>query len=788
MSSGGFGYGAHNYNNGYQYVNDTQGVQNWSGGEALNPQLPPPAARPNDIQPQHESRYIPPHMRHAAAPEPIPEGCPAPDTWSRGQQQFQRSGGQGAPRGGYDRGGSMRKSQSFAGMQPPHNDYGGQNWSSGGQGYDYQPGVGGQPGRGRAGFGPPTATFRGGYSRGRGSNRDGGEYGSGRGMNGARPNYTGRYSYDRRTMHDEQQWGSQHQGGYRRQDNDIPENPRWAGLRDPIPERVPKWTEQLPRDERLESELFAGMNSGINFDKYEEIPVEATGQDCPPPISLFADLKLHPWIEENIKLSGYGRPTPVQKYSIPTLMNNRDLMSCAQTGSGKTAAFLVPLINNVLQNGPEALYRSTTQQNGRRKQYPAALILSPTRELSLQIYNESRKFAYRTPITSALLYGGRENYREQINKLRLGVHILIATPGRLIDVMEQGYIGLDGCRFLVLDEADRMLDMGFEPQIRQIVDLSEMPPKGKRVTAMFSATFPKEIQVLAQDFLMPNYVFLAVGRVGSTSENIMQKIVWVEEHEKKSFLMDLLDAGVKVAYSEPTALTLVFVETKRGASDLAYYLQKDGYNVVAIHGDLKQFEREKHLETFRSGVAPILVATAVAARGLDIPNVKHVINYDLPSDIDEYVHRIGRTGRVGNVGLATSFFNDKNRNIARDLAELIVEANQELPEWLEKLSSDAQRYGSRPGRVKGGGRFGGRDHRVQYNSSSGGGQHRSNGSAYGSGPNTQWNQPQRTTQRAPPQHSVEPATTHNPKGPNTQWNQPQRTTQRAPPQQDWWNN
>ncbi|VDM50873.1 unnamed protein product [Toxocara canis] len=137
----------------------------------------------------------------------------------------------------------------------------------------------------------------------------------------------------------------------------APLNPRWAGLRDPIPERLPKWTEQLPRDERLESELFAGMNSGINFDKYEEIPVEATGHDCPPPISLFADLKLHPWIEENIKLSGYGRPTPVQKYSIPTLMNNRDLMSCAQTGSGKTAAFLVPLINNVLQNGPEALYR-----------------------------------------------------------------------------------------------------------------------------------------------------------------------------------------------------------------------------------------------------------------------------------------------------------------------------------------------------------------------------------------------------------------------------------------------
>uniref|UniRef100_A0AAF5PJX0 RNA helicase n=1 Tax=Wuchereria bancrofti TaxID=6293 RepID=A0AAF5PJX0_WUCBA len=747
MNSGNFGYGSQNFDSGYQYVKGAPGSEGWTGGEAPGAQLPlPPNAtaptpRSNDALPQHESRYVPPHMRHTAAtaPETIPEGAPVYENWSRGPQQYVRGGrGSGGTFG--DRNASMRKSQSYAGIQP-QNDYTAQ-WSNNAsvQGYDYQPCVGGRPGRGRAGFGQPVS----GFSRSDGHVRGRGNYGDSHGSTRGRPNYSGRYSYDRRAVHDEQQWGSQHQSGFRRQDDTVPDNSRWAGLRDPLPERPVQWTEQLPRDELLESELFAGMNSGINFDKYEEIPVEATGQDCPPPIALFADLKLHPWIEGNIRLSGYGRPTPVQKYSIPTLMNNRDLMSCAQTGSGKTAAFLVPLINNVLQAGPEALYKSTTQQNGRRRQYPAALILSPTRELSLQIYNESRKFAYRTPITSALLYGGRENYREQINKLRLGVHILIATPGRLIDVMEQGLIGLDGCRFLVLDEADRMLDMGFEPQIRQIVDLSKMPPKGQRVTAMFSATFPKEIQVLAQDFLMPNYVFLAVGRVGSTSENIMQKIVWVEEHEKKSFLMDLLDAG------EPSALTLVFVETKRGASDLAYYLQKDGYNVVAIHGDLKQFDREKHLETFRSGVATILVATAVAARGLDIPNVKHVINYDLPSDIDEYVHRIGRTGRVGNVGLATSFFNDKNRNIARDLAELVVEANQELPEWLEKISADAQRYGTRPGRAKGGSRFGGRDHRVQYTGGSGGGgSHRQNGINYSPG-NNQWNQPQRTA-RAPPQ-------------------------------------
>ncbi|MFH4980768.1 hypothetical protein AB6A40_007477 [Gnathostoma spinigerum] len=543
MSSVGYSYGGQKINNGCQYVKSGERANNWDGGEAYDTPIPPPAMPPQDVHKQtsgespyfQESRYIPPHMRHGGGvpADTIPEGAPVPaDSYcGRGTAQEMRSG-----RPSYDRGGGiMRKSQSFTGIQYQQN-YGQQNWSDS-QRHDYQPPMGGQPGRGRAGFGPTAGGYssRGGYSRGRG-NRDE-HYGSGR------PNYSGRYSYDKRTMHDEQQWGHQHQqSGCRRNDDAVPENSRWAGLRDP-PERQQEWTKQLPRDERLESELFTGMNSGINFDKYEEIPVEATGADCPHPISLFADLKLHPWIEENIRMSGYNRPTPVQKYSIPTLMANRDLMSCAQTGSGKTAAFLVPLINNVLQNGPEAIMRSTTQHNGRRQQYPTALILSPTRELSLQIYNESRKFAYRTPITSALLYGGRENYREQINKLRLGVHILIATPGRLIDVMEQGYIGLQGCRFLVLDEADRMLDMGFEPQIRQIVDLSNMPLKGERVTAMFSATFPKEIQILAQDFLMPNYIFLAVGRVGSTSENIMQKIVWVEEHEKKSFLMDLLDAG-----------------------------------------------------------------------------------------------------------------------------------------------------------------------------------------------------------------------------------------------------
>ncbi|KRX74376.1 ATP-dependent RNA helicase DDX3Y [Trichinella nativa] len=495
------------------------------------------------------------------------------------------------------------------------------------------------------------------------------------------------------------------------QEKNVPD--RWRGLRDDRSSNTQSWSEQSARDPRLEEELFGSGNTGINFDKYEEIAVEATGHNVPACIQKFSELNLHPWIMDNIRLCHYDKPTPVQKFAIPTALENRDLMACAQTGSGKTAAFLLPILHHILSGGPEMLRKSDTAPNGRRRLYPAALVLAPTRELTLQIFNEACKFSYRTPIMSTILYGGRENYRDQINKLRIGCHLLVATPGRLNDVMNQGYIGLDACRFLVLDEADRMLDMGFEPQIRQIVEMSGMPRRSHRQTMMFSATFPHEIQMLAQDFLVPDYVFLAVGRVGSTSENITQKLVWVEDYDKRAFLLDLLNA------SSPETLTLIFVETKRGAADLAYFLSGERYSVVAIHGDLKQFEREQHLESFRSGNTPILVATAVAARGLDIPNVKHVINYDLPSEIDEYVHRIGRTGRVGNIGLATTFFNNKNKNMARDLAELLVEANQELPDFLERMARENPRGTQHGNRSRNQRNFGGRDFRDQYRSGGG---------------------------------------------------------------------
>ncbi|CAG5113770.1 Oidioi.mRNA.OKI2018_I69.chr2.g7860.t1.cds [Oikopleura dioica] len=473
------------------------------------------------------------------------------------------------------------------------------------------------------------------------------------------------------------------------------------------------WTKPLPRDERLEKELFKGANSGINFEKYDDIPAEVTGEDPPGCVSTFEECNLGEIINEAIKLANYTTPTPVQKNAIPIINKGRDLMSCAQTGSGKTAAFLLPMLSSIFHSGPgDSVKQNNSGYRGRRKLYPLALVLSPTRELASQIYDEARKFAYRSHVRPCVIYGGAD-VGAQMRDLDRGCHLLVATPGRLADFLDRGKIGLDHCRYLCLDEADRMLDMGFEPQIRRIVEKDNMPPKGERQTLMFSATFPKEIQHLARDFL-DNYIFLTVGRVGSTSQNITQKVVWVDENDKINFLTDLLAA------TDQNSLTLIFTETKKGADYLDNYLYDRGFRSTCIHGDRNQREREGALKSFREAQTPVLVATAVAARGLDIPNVRHVINFDLPSDIDEYVHRIGRTGRVGNIGLATSFFNDKNSNIVRDLLELLIEAKQEVPEWLEKCAANNRRPGGRGGR-RFGGQFGARDYRTQGGRGGGGG-------------------------------------------------------------------
>ncbi|CRK97855.1 CLUMA_CG011230, isoform A [Clunio marinus] len=499
------------------------------------------------------------------------------------------------------------------------------------------------------------------------------------------------------------------------------------------------YTVPLPRDERIELELFGTANTGINFSKYEDIPVDATGHDVPKHITSFDDIKLTDIIRENVKMARYDKPTPVQKYAIPIILSGRDLMSCAQTGSGKTAAFLVPILNRMFEQGASANPPSNRPYN-RRKQYPLGLVLAPTRELATQIFEEAKKFSYRSRMRPAVLYGGN-NTSDQMRELDRGCHLIVATPGRLDDIINRGKIGLENLRYLVLDEADRMLDMGFEPQIRHIIENRDMPPTGQRQTLMFSATFPKNIQELASDFLS-NYIFLAVGRVGSTSENITQTILWVGEHEKRSYLLDLLTRlrEGSADYS-PDSLTLIFVETKKGADALEEFLYLNKYPVTSIHGDRSQREREEALKCFRSGGCPILVATAVAARGLDIPHVKHVINYDLPSDVEEYVHRIGRTGRMGNLGIATSFFNEKNRNICSDLVELLIETNQEMPGFLEEMAND--RYGgprrsnnNRGNNRYGGSGFGSRDYRQPQSNRGGSGNRgfgNNNGGGRGSG-------------------------------------------------------
>ncbi|XP_078695484.1 ATP-dependent RNA helicase DDX3X-like isoform X6 [Branchiostoma floridae x Branchiostoma belcheri] len=607
---------------------------------------------------------------------------------------------------------------------PPHvrnrgqtNDFGPPN--SGG--YN-RPGFAGPPPFVNAGIPQQNFGNFGGRGGGRPYNNQGGRGG------GFNRNFGGR---DNRNFGGGNQWDGGRMNNRWDRSNEQPSNNRWSrddrkagGDNYPPPEDA-DWSKPLPRNERMERELFGKSNTGINFDKYEDIPVEATGESCPQHIVEFTDLDLGEIISNNIKLANYMKPTPVQKYAIPIARANRDLMACAQTGSGKTAAFLIPILSLIYENGPQGLPQHGRQYggSGSRKRYPLALVLAPTRELASQIYDEAKKFAYRSHVRPCVVYGGAD-IGGQMRDLERGCHLLVGTPGRLVDMMERGRIGLDYIKYLILDEADRMLDMGFEPQIRRIVEQDTMPGTGKRRTMMFSATFPKEIQMLARDFL-DNYIFLAVGRVGSTSDNITQKVVWVDEQDKRSFLLDLLNA------TGPDSLTLTFVETKKGADALEDFLYREGYPVSSIHGDRSQREREDALMTFRTGKTPILVATAVAARGLDIPNVKHVINFDLPSDIDEYVHRIGRTGRVGNLGLATSFFNDKNRNVVRDLVDILIESKQELPSWLESMAYEERRQqssGRNRGRNRFQGGFGSRDYRQQHR---GGGQQRGGAPSYG---------------------------------------------------------
>ncbi|ORZ16836.1 P-loop containing nucleoside triphosphate hydrolase protein [Lobosporangium transversale] len=444
-----------------------------------------------------------------------------------------------------------------------------------------------------------------------------------------------------------------------------------------------------PSDPALEEELFSEesrVNSGINFKNYAHMKISI--KDGPPdllPLQTFNDASLHPIIAENVDRMRYSEPTPVQKSAIPIILQGYDIMACAQTGSGKTATFLIPIISNLVSKFERGRLNIIRPQSRMPfKSSPLLLVILPTRELAIQIFKEARRFTYRTPLRPVVIYGGAEPrvQREQVAK---GADILIATPGRLKDMMERGIISLSHVRHVVLDEADRMLDMGFEPQIRAIIQASDLPRDESLQTLMFSATFPRQIQKLAWDFLKHNCCRIRVGRIGGTTSDITQRIIKLHEYQKKEELEHIL-------LTFPPARTMIFVETKRTADNLDDYLYNKKFPTCSIHGDRTQKERELSLKAFKEGKSPILIATAVASRGLDIKDVMHVINYDLCNDIDEYVHRIGRTARVGNQGLATSFYTSYNEPLAPQLTKLLIECKQEVPDFLRDFINPNTTY------------------------------------------------------------------------------------------------
>ena len=360
----------------------------------------------------------------------------------------------------------------------------------------------------------------------------------------------------------------------------------------------------------------------------------------------FQDLRLSEPLLRAIEEKGYTDPTPIQQQAIPPVLEGRDLQGCAQTGTGKTAAFTLPILQ-LLNAQPPA--------KGRRE--IRALVLTPTRELAIQIDECCRDYARYTPIRHCVIFGG-VNQRPQVDALRKGVDLLVATPGRLLDLIGQGYVKLDTIRFFVLDEADRMLDMGFIHDIRRILPL--LPER--RQTLFFSATMPESIAALAAKILH-DPVLVTVTPPASVVETISQTVYFAEKAEKSQLLIDLLGES-------DADQVLVFTRTKHGADKLARILTKAGIRSSAIHGNKSQNARVKAMNDFKSGECRVLIATDIAARGIDISQLPLVINYELPEVPETYVHRIGRTGRAGYEGAAWSFCSEDEYDYLKDIQKL----------------------------------------------------------------------------------------------------------------------
>ena len=361
----------------------------------------------------------------------------------------------------------------------------------------------------------------------------------------------------------------------------------------------------------------------------------------------FHDLSLIQPLLTAIERVGYTHPTPIQAKAIPPIMNGQDLMGCAQTGTGKTAAFAIPILQRLtLKSRPE----------GKRK--IRTLILTPTRELAIQIEENIQAYGKDLDHRHAVIFGG-VNQHSQVQQVKNGIDILVATPGRLIDLHQQGYISLQHLEIFVLDEADRMLDMGFIHDVNRIIKL--IPTR--RQTLFFSATMPKEIKALANT-LLTNPEMVVVTPISSTAETVEQSMVFVETAEKKDVLLDLLTVN-------STPSVLVFTRTKHGADRVVKILAKSKITAAAIHGNKSQNARQNALNGFKQQKIRVLVATDIAARGIDIDDLSLVVNYDLPNVPETYVHRIGRTGRAGANGQAISFCNQEERAYLKDIQKLI---------------------------------------------------------------------------------------------------------------------
>ncbi|MBI5436209.1 MAG: DEAD/DEAH box helicase [Nitrosomonadales bacterium] len=364
----------------------------------------------------------------------------------------------------------------------------------------------------------------------------------------------------------------------------------------------------------------------------------------------FADLNLAPEILKALAESGYITPTPVQAQAIPIVLEGRDLMAGAQTGTGKTAAFALPILQKLL---PHASTSTSPARHPVR-----ALVLVPTRELAIQVEESVKAYAKHTRLRSLVVFGGVD-IKTQTPHLKTGVEILVATPGRLLDHVEQKTVQLNQVQVLVLDEADRMLDMGFMPDLKRILALL---PK-QRQSLMFSATFSNEIKKLSAEFLI-NPKLIEVARSNATAENVTQKVYLVAQADKHALLVQLLRG------SDATQV-LVFTKTKITASRLAKQLQREGVSADAIHGDKSQLERMQALDAFKQGKVAVLIGTDVAARGLDIDQLPMVINYEIPSAPEDYVHRIGRTGRAGASGTAISLVSPEEEKYLKEIEKLI---------------------------------------------------------------------------------------------------------------------